>query len=373
MSGTAYLISCSDHYHHRMFLWDSCLKSLGYQTKYITSDFDHYAKETFTCDVEGCVQLPVRPYKKNFSVDRILSHRMFAKAVNTYAQAAPPDVIVALLPPNFLAKYLADFKKAHPKTFLIFDIFDMWPETFPSGRLKMILSSIFSLWASLRDRSLPAADLVTTECDLFRDLLKLNRNSSTVYLCAPNSPATALPVLAADRLELCYLGSINNIISIPDICDLIRSLVKVKPVTLHIIGKGERQQELIDGATTAGAEVNFYGAVYDPVQKQKIMDQCHFGLNIMKSSVCIGLSMKTVDYFRHNLPIINTIPADTERFIHEEGVGVQFGAACADEILKLTPEDYLQMRKCVETVFNLYFRRDNVEAELRELLTNLLE
>lgn len=373
MSGIAYLVSCSDHYDHRMFLWDSCLKSLGYQTKYITSDFDHYSKQPFTCDIPGCVQLHVRPYKKNLSADRILSHRMFAKAVKEYAESATPDVIVALLPPNFLAKYLADYKKAHPETILIFDVFDMWPETFPSGGLKKLLKPVFSVWASLRNRSLPAADLVTTECDLFRKMLDLNANSATVYLCSQTSPIPPRPVLSEDKLELCYLGSINNIISIPDICDLIRSLAEVKPVTLHIIGKGEREQELIDGAASAGAEVHFYGAVYDPVKKQQIMDQCHFGLNVMKSSVCIGLSMKSLDYFRHNLPIINTIPADTARFVADEGAGVQFGENCADTILKLTNEDYLQMRKAVANLFSRHFHRDNVENQLRKLLVKLLK
>ena len=75
----AVLISCSDHYGHRLWAVDTYLKSRGYETVYLTSDFSHDRKEVFTCSVPGCRQLHVRPYQKNLSADRILSHREFAK------------------------------------------------------------------------------------------------------------------------------------------------------------------------------------------------------------------------------------------------------------------------------------------------------
>ena len=74
----AYLISCSDHYSHRMGDWDRALQAFGIPATYLTSDFSHTAKETYSCTVPGCVQLHVRPYRKNLSADRILSHREFA-------------------------------------------------------------------------------------------------------------------------------------------------------------------------------------------------------------------------------------------------------------------------------------------------------
>ena len=75
----AVLISCSDHYGHRLWAVDTYLKSRGYETVYLTSDFSHDRKAAFTCSVPGCRQLHVRPYQKNLSADRILSHREFAK------------------------------------------------------------------------------------------------------------------------------------------------------------------------------------------------------------------------------------------------------------------------------------------------------
>ena len=373
MTGKACIISCSDHYHHRMFLWDTCLQRLGYRTEYITSDFDHATKQRFSCKVPGCVQLPVMEYRKNLSIERILSHRIFAKSAKAYLEQEKPSVVVALLPPNFLAHYLAEYKKSNPDVTLIFDIFDLWPETFPSGKMKRLLAPVFSVWAALRDRNLPVADYVVTECDLFRNMLKLDpHKSETVYLCAEPSPASSVPALSQDTLELCYLGSINNIISIPDICKLIQELSAYKPVTLHIIGKGEKEQEFIASAKAAGAKVMFYGPVYDPVKKQQIMDRCHLGINIMKSSVCIGLTMKSVDYFRHGLPIINSIPADTMDLVRKHGIGVPYQKDCTEIIAGMNADDFHSMRKNVETVFSSTFAQNIAEDRIMHILERLL-
>lgn len=372
MRGKACLISCSDHYDHRLRAWDRGLRQLHYSTKYLTSDFDHATKLPFVCTVPGCVQIHVTPYQKNLSIRRILSHYQFAQRVAAYLETEQPDVIVALLPPNFLAQSLARYKRKHPKVRLIFDIFDLWPETFPSGKSKWLLSPVFKVWAYLRNSSLPAADFVSTECDMFRDILHLGANSRAVYFAAEPTPVASLPDLPEDHLSLCYLGSINNIIDIPRICDLIRSASRLRSVRLHIIGKGERQQEFIDAATAAGAEVIFHDAIYDAAEKQRIMDQCHFGLNILKPSVCIGLTMKSVDYFRHGLPIINSIPADTQQLVLQYGIGIPYDGDCAARICSISLEENLAMRHQAKLVFEEKFTEHVIQHTVDCILNEVV-
>ena len=375
MTKKAYLISCSDHYDHRLHVADSCLRSRGYDTTYITSDFDHTGKAVFTCKVDGCVQLPARPYKKNLSVDRILNHREFARDVFRYIEGLPqqPEVLVVQLPPNFLAHYAAKHKKRHPNVKLIFEIFDLWPETFPGGLVKKILAPTFWVWGALRDRNLGSADYVITECEMFRQKLGLSERSKAIWLCAePLTIEKPQPQLRTDALELCYLGAINNVISIPDICGLLKELTPHRKVMLHIIGKGERQQEFIDEATAAGAEVIFHGAIYDEAEKLAIMNQCHFGLNIMKSSVCVGLTMKSVDYFRFGLPIINNIPGDTKQLVEEKGIGVQLEEGCVEKLLALTNEDCMAMRRQVDALFAESFEKSKILDQYGKILDKVL-
>lgn len=371
----AVCISCSDHYDHRLRIAAHCLRQRGYEISYITSDFDHTSKEKFTCTVENCIQLPARPYRKNFSLDRIRSHRAFARDVFRYLETWPeqPDVLVVLLPPNFLAHYGARYKKRHPSVKLIFEIFDLWPETFPSSKAKRLLAPAFKLWAAIRDRNLHNADFVAPECELFRQKLNLpDKTSETVYQCLPplRIPKPD-PQLPEDALALCYLGAINNVISISDIAQLIGALTPHKPVMLHIIGKGEKQDEFVTAAQAAGAQVIFHGAIYDDAEKLEIMNRCHFGLNVMKTSVCVGLTMKSVDYFRFGLPIINNIPADTKALVEEAGIGVQLDADCTHKLLTLTQEDCLAMRGQVERIFAQRFEESVILRQYGSILDRL--
>lgn len=372
----ALFISCSEHYNHRFCVVDEYLRSCGYQTTYITSDFDHTTKAPFVSKVPGCVQIPAKPYRKNLSAARILSHMLFARDIFRYLEELPqePNVIIALLPPNFLGHYLARYKKKHPKVKLVFDIFDMWPETFPSNKLSKLLAPFFTVWAWLRDHNLSAADFVTTECELFRDRLNLTDDkSTTVYLCAePIKNALESIELREGGLDLCYLGAINNVIGVHEICDLLKELCAHCQVTLHVIGAGERQQEFLDEVKIAGAQVVYYGPIYDDVRKQEIIRNCHFGLNIAKSSACIGLTMKSVDYFRYGLPIINNIPADTQVLLDKYCAGIQLRESCVQELVCMSKQTVLDMRLNVQTLFAEVFDKKVIIEKYHEIFTEIM-
>lgn len=376
MEKRAIVISCSDHYEHRMKYWDASLRGLGFETTYVTTDFLHVEKKTYVCPVEGCVQLHVMPYRKNLSVQRILSHRMFAKKVYRYLEEVRPQVVVSLLPPNFLVKYLAKYKKRHPEVKLILDIFDLWPETFPSSKAKKLLAPVFRVWANLRDKHLGAADYVTAECDMFRKRLGLSdARSETVYFslepyCGPREEA-ALPT---DRADIAYLGSINNIIDIPRIVSFLSELNGRIPTALHVIGGGEKCEEFCDSVRAAGVEVDYCGKVFDETEKHRILSRCHFGLNVMKDSVCVGLTMKSVDYFRHGLPIVNTIPADTQAFVEERGIGVNMTDVpkAAESVADLIRGDVSPLRNAACESFDTLFSAPRNYAHCEEILRRVL-
>ena len=45
----------------------------------------------------------------------------------------------------------------------------------------------------------------------------------------------------------------------------------------------------------------------------KIINQCHYALNIMKKDVCVGMTMKSLDYFSFGIPIVNNIEGDIKK------------------------------------------------------------
>ena len=115
-------------------------------------------------------------------------------------------------------------------------------------------------------------------------------------------------------------------------------------------------------------------SLYIETEKHKILSRCHFGLNVMKDSVCVGLTMKSVDYFRHGLPIVNTIPADTARFVESRDVGVNMTdiPKAAAEVEELIRKDVSSLRRAAsesfDTLFSAPCNHSHCDAILRRVL-----
>lgn len=319
----AVIVNCFDTYEDRVDLVHEFFKEQGYDVTVIQSNFRHFKKVHRKEPKEGFVFVKANPYFKNLSVARLISHYKYANDAFKIVEDLKPDLLYTFVPPNSLAKFAASYKQRHKEVKLILDFIDLWPETMPIGKAKTFPP--FTFWGAMRDKSLKYADLVITECDLYQsvlgDALK-GVKVETVYLAKREINVIRKPHLNEDEIHLAYLGSINNIIDIPKIKEIIEIIKEVKPVTLHIIGDGESKQVLIEAAIFGGATVEYLGKIYDPQEKQDVFDKCHFGLNIMKDSVCVGLTMKSIDYFQHGIPIINNIPADTAEIVEKYDVGV---------------------------------------------------
>lgn len=362
------IINCFETYEHRVELLKEHFQSQGEDVHVITSDWRHFHKETRTQFPEGFEAIHVRPYTRNLSADRLLSHHQFAKDAMARVEQLRPKLLWILVPPNSLVKCAAAYKKRFPDTKLVLDLIDMWPETMPISRFKSIPP--LSFWRNLRDKYISCADAVVTECSLYQSLLTDKcppEKLHTLYLARHIQPSTAAPNPPQDRIALCYLGSINNIIDIPFIAKIVRSIDA--PVELHIIGDGEKREELIQEATEAGANVVFHGKVYDPVQKQAIFDRCHFGLNIMKDSVFVGLTMKSMDYFSGSLPIINNIQGDTWNFVEKNALGMNYSGD--GQITQQQLTEAADGRGEIRDFFVAAFSYENFSANVTRIVESL--
>ena len=318
------IVNAFDTYEHRVKLLYDVFKENGDSVKVLTSNFRHFEKVKRTENIEGFQFFDTEPYQKNLSYQRLHSHYKLSKDIfRSLEKEHHIDILWVLIPPNSFAKDAAQYKKGHTKVKLIFDLIDLWPETMPVGFVKKFFP--FSVWKNLRNKNLNYADTVVTECNLYQETLKkilYGKNVQTLYLARPLVPYEPQLNLPQDRINLCYLGSINNIIDIDSIVKIVSELKKNKPVELHIVGDGEKKDHLIKAVKDNGGSVVFHGKIYDNVEKQRIFDSCHYGLNIMKKTVCVGLTMKSMDYMEYGLPMINNIHGDTWEFVERFGVGI---------------------------------------------------
>ena len=363
----AVIVSSSYSYLERVELLKEYYENKGYDTTVLLTDFIHTSKSYANWNKTGYILIKTKPYKKNISVQRLYSHYRFAKDVSRQIERMEIDLLHVLLPANSLTKVAKQYKEKHPNLKMYLDIIDLWPETMPINRFKK--SYPFEYWRKLRDDYLGNADGIYCECHLFTEVMNRvdDKRIKTLYWVKTDDPVESNPMLSKDELHLCYLGSINNVIDIDYIAKMCEELRKYQNVVLHIVGDGEKKEELLQKTRATRAEVIYHGLVYEPEKKQGIFDKCHFGLNIMKSSVCVGLTMKSLDYFQAGLPIINNIDGDTEDMIDTYKIGFNGYHALLNEIASLQEEDYLAMR---DNVKKLYYEKFTKEAFLKRLEQN---
>lgn len=336
------IITNSTNYGPRADMTAAFFQNKGHEVIRIESDFVHREKVKRNEWNENTMYIDTIPYSRNLSIQRLYSHYDFAKKTFKLLKGEKLDLIYVFIPANSLMKFTALYKRFHETTKLVVDIIDLWPESLPFRRFKRMWP--ISLWRDIRNKYLNEADFVITECNLYGRVLRESLKQvdhATIYW--PKRFTLKMPefVEEKEKLNVCYLGSMNHII---DIDFLVHLLVKLKEqgnTVLHMIGDGERRDSLIHQLEEAGISYVYHGTIYEEKKKMEIMSCCEYGLNIMKDSVCVGITMKSVDYMYAGLPMINNIKGDTWDIIENQKIGFN----CDADLLGVVAQKVFSQRE----------------------------
>lgn len=375
-----FIISCFDEYDSRNKFVEEYFVENGYEVYTFISDFFHQEKRYLQVVPRPNVGLVhTNRYAKNFSFARIKNHFVFAKQIERIVREKQPDIVYANIPPNFVSWYLGKLKKKGYITRLIFDVYDMWPETMTFGKSSAVLKIPFALWKRIRNQYMNYADINITACKLHEEILRKQnvQKLHTLHLLKDRSVKLDYIPKHYDLLEikLCYLGTVNNIIDIEMICSIIKEIKKNKSVNLSFIGTGESKALFLSRVKDVGATVTDYGVVYNDSEKEKILLSCHFGLNIMKPQVCVGVTLKSLEYFSCGLPVLNTIPCDTADFVtkYNAGFNVDNNVESIGEMIKnLDSESLYQMKRNTLRMFDEHFSVEHFRTEFNSLINRFI-
>ena len=347
----AFVITHSSTYETRAEAAGAWLKEQGCEVTWIFSDFDHRELKNVKRQKTDHVFLHMVPYSGNLSPNRIRSIRKFAVEVEKYLTGQKADLLYFMIPANSFVQAAARMKKRTGAK-VIFDIIDLWPESLPLAHVEKLLP-VYA-WKQLRDRYIGCADVIFTECGLYRELIRLPKEKThTLYWfreetgsgCEADgsvmtgqgqesgctgmtgqgqeSGCSGMNDAAGDGcLHIAYLGAINNIIDIEGISKLLQLLQKERPVVVEVIGYGKRKDNFLRALDEIGVQSEDYGAVFDEQEKAEIFRRCSFGLNMMVPQVRVGLTMKSLDYLAAGLPLLNNIKGDTQELIEEYDAGI---------------------------------------------------
>ena len=353
------------------------LESHDYSCRILSSNYDHRNKQIYKTDIKGVDLLDVPEYKKNLSLARIYSHYVFAKKCEKYITDSVPDLIYAIVPPNYMVSRIISAKQ-QTQAKVIFEVEDLWPESLPIPNiLKKIFNPFFYFWKLPRDKSLFKADYVVFECDLFKGLLtnnvKFDCGYKKIYLTKDNTYKIGNYIYQNDSLIYLYIGSVNNLIDIYLIIKVLLETQKYKSTELYIIGKGEKLDYLLGLCELNNINVVLFGAIYDDKEKEKIIQKSHFGLNIMKKSVVVGATMKSLEYFYFGLPVLNNIQGDTCNILDNNECGINIYNNDIESVVKKiigTVEDkekYLQYRNNSRAVYDNLFSPQAFQNSFEEV------
>lgn len=379
---TVAIVTPFDNYSYnvRIKYIESYFQKRGYKTLIISSNFDHRNKSRYQNSREGLELINVPEYRRNLSIKRIFSHKEFARKSVIRVNEILPTFVYVSGPPNLLFKYFSKNKRKYSDIKIIYEVGDMWPETMPvNDKIKKICKPVFHLWSAIRDKYLPNGDYIIFECKLFENMLRKKNPlllGETLYMCKESIQLSAKDFYICDEtLEMVYLGSINNIIDIDLIASIVNKVNCRKKVVFNIIGDGEKKDDLISKVRAAGADINYYGIVYDENKKREIFNCCHFAFNIMKTNVCVGMTMKSIDYFEAGLPLINNIQHDTYNLVEKTKCGYNVNHNNIDKIANiisnLSKRDIIDMKLKSRQIFEENFSREVFEKNFDRIISTL--
>ena len=348
------IVTCFESNEIRASFVQKACNKMGHDTTVYTSDFSHIKKKHRNSIPQSFIAIKTKPYTRNLSISRIISHLDFSRKVFNRIRENVPDLIWVMAPANSLIKKAKQFKEEHPEVKIIIDIIDMWPESLPIKMKKDFF--LFKIWRGFRKNSINCADRIISECELYNSILsnETNKIIETIYWSKESNKSYVKNTISDTPLSLCYLGSINNIIDIDKIHQIICSFKT--SVDLHIIGDGETTELFIERLSKI-CNVKYYGAIWDENQKSAIMKNCHAGINIYKDNLFIGLTVKCIDYFENSLPIINNIKGDTWDMVEKNklGINVRNNVNCSKE-------DIIKLRLDNEHIFRFFKESFSEEA-----------
>lgn len=364
-------ISCFDYYSTRMQAIINHFENKGYDTKYVYADFNHFSKAKNEHKYNKGVMIKVTQYKKNLSPQRLLSHIVFSNGVIRYIKKSKPEIIYCMIPPNSLVLKLAKYKEENKEVKLIFDCYDLWPESFPHRIDNKVIDGAFKIWGNLRKKYISKADLVIGVSEQQLDILRKELNGTDARILKPVIDTGKIPKYKSniDSLDFCYLGMVNNIIDMDLIVEILGKLTKFKKVSIHIIGEGANLEIFTKRLEAASVMVVQHGVVFDMSKKNDIFSICNWGLNIPREEINSTMSLKAVEYLRAGLPILNNALGDIRRIVSQNNVGINISKDDTDKtieaILNMSESDMEHLHDNVITTYKDCFEKQDYDEILK--------
>ena len=317
-----------------------------YDLEVITSTFCHLTKAQRKVDGLNLDKLPYKMtlqyeqgYRKNISVQRIISYTQFGKNVLSYLKKRKrPDLIVLSIPSLAVADYVSSFAKKNNIP-LIIDIQDLWPEAFKMALNVPVISDILfapMMWQA--NRIYRRADVVMAVSNTYVKRGK-QVNPLADELCIYIGSDSALISTSiqdveihkeGDKFVIGYIGALGHSYDIKGVIDAIKRLKDngITDIKFKIMGDGVCRKEFEEYAKLADIDFEFTGLLKYGAMMKSLM-QCDIAVNPIVGKSVSSIINKVADYAAAGIPVVNTQNSLEYRTLLDEyhaGINVKNGS-----------------------------------------------
>lgn len=320
------------------------LAQRGHDVTLVTSSFSHFAKKQREIEAYEArykiVLLHEPGYTKNFSVSRLVSHKVFEWNLKKYLRRsfAYPDIIYYACPGLGDAMISTRYGLKHGIKSII-DVQDVWPDA-----LRVVFRSMPDVIFNLL--TLPFLYHANKLYKLQRNVLavsytyldkirKINANldfADCVYIGAKRYDLhEETHEIAALPLKLVYIGTVSYSYDIDTIVRAAR-ICKDKlgnNIEFYVIGAGPELEKVKCLNSELENPVAFLGKLAH-FETMKFVANCHIGLHALRNESQGSVTNKIGEYFLYGLPVLNSGTCEEVRsMIEEADVGFNYLAGDA--------------------------------------------
>ena len=263
--------------------------------------------------------MPTRPYRKNVGLERVRSHREYARTWERLARelvaesnAETPNLIIASTPTVSGAETAVRLARTFGAKVAV-DVMDAWPETFerlaPKG-LRWLARLALTGLRRRAQRVYLAADFVSGVCERYRALT----GRSDYYLAyhgielEDGRRKTEDVGRKTEGGRLVYAGNLGRTY---DLGTVIRGLKELN-ARLDVAGRGQGEAEWQALVKELGLEnrVTFHGYLGEG-ELARLLASADIGLVPMPSESFVGVPYKFADYAAAGLAIVSSLGGES--------------------------------------------------------------
>jgi glycosyltransferase involved in cell wall biosynthesis len=309
----------------------------GNVLQFITSDFDHHSRMYKKIEtLPSGIYIHVPSYKGSLSINRIISHVVFA--INLWMELKrmkfKPDVLYCIMPTSTSAYVCGKFCRKNDIKFII-DVIDLWPESlYPINRFYRILRFFFYPWEKITEKTYAYADVICAESKEYMQVAKCFNPvalSNYTYLGIDKMRINRLLFQSSieldkpqDELWISYGGHLGNSY---DFQAIINALIYIQNKKIRykffFIGDGEKKKQILSLSSKYKLNVIVTG-ILPYCDYLKYLSFCDIGINAFKEKTKVVHSYKFNDYVAMNLLVLNNLQGETAVMVSTYKIGLNF-------------------------------------------------